>query len=141
MGIVWPTSNLKKRHLRGRFAGYALCGLGRVGLVIFTDTVGKSTCGSCIAIYRTSVVDAPVPPIDLSRRLYCDADCPATIWERTSTDQMFPLSIAGERLALDPDEVPEFEAVEQMYGPLTLVDELDALWRYVRHLNNRVGSI
>jgi hypothetical protein len=142
MGTLWPTSNLKKKHLRGQWAGFSLCGMGRVGVLKFVHEPRKSTCGSCIAIKATAVPEQPVQAVGYQRQLYSDAGRmgPATVWECVEKS-MFPLNDRGKRLDIDPHEVPEFETVRQMYGPLTKVEEIDIVWRYVHHLEDRVNSL
>lgn len=144
MTILWPTSKLKNKHLKGPAAGFSLCGMGRVGMLKFAASVDKTNCGNCLAILRTTIPPSSVTPVTEERKLFVDFGRlgPSTVWEHDEVhNRMWPLNIQGSRLPIEHCDVPTIDQVMVSYGPLTEITEVELLWRYMRYLEDRQEAL
>lgn len=133
---MFVTSKYGKFHKRHPLLNdHAVCGLGgplRIHRMHFGEAWGDVTCGNCIASHDDNP-DIHVSPVR-QRALFQDS-APGgvlTVWE-IEHGWAYPLTIRGDRIQV-PGSVPRVVRVEEEYGPLTPVSELDMMWRYVRHL-------
>lgn len=126
------------------FPGYSFCGLDGsrlFGRLKVTDNWAKVSCGNCRA-YVDSLFPLAEQSVGEGRQLYTDSSTVSTtVWEcvvePNGTTQMWPLSIAGERLPI-PHKPPTWEELDSWYGPLFPVTELDMLIRFTRRLEGRL---
>lgn len=139
-------SKMSKRHKRNpTFAGFSVCGIGGPGVsgrIKLVDDWAKVDCGNCIACGGGSDAE-PLPEPMLPRVLYRDSLAGhVTIWELEQVSghptRMWPLNLAGQRMPVHP--CPTYRQVEDAYGPLTEVSELDVLARYTRSLESRLAE-
>jgi hypothetical protein len=134
------TDQIHKRNQT--FPRFSLCGMERITDQNLTHRWERVNCGNCIALQQTSTVESIASPgTEQDRQLYVDSSQPSTVWERVEVwerDEMWPLSIRGTRLPLAT--APTYAQVNATEGPLVRIQEIELLWRYVRHLETRIGD-
>lgn len=116
------------------------CGLDRSARQYkTTQDIGKVNCGNCLVVYHTAST-APEPtntPVGVRALMVDSAPDPngkCTVWE-VNGRYAWALGHAGQRLHQEP---VSFEAVEQDFGPLRGISEVELVRSHLLDLESFV---